>query len=69
MSADETTRLRALLRESTELALRLSERAERAERERDDLAARVAQEHALGLLGRAHVAPSRLSRTQCLPRL
>lgn len=36
---DETTRLRALLRESTELALRLSERVKRAERERDDLAA------------------------------
>lgn len=44
VSADDTTRLRALLRESTGLALRLSERAERAE-------ARVAELEAI-LAGR-----------------
>lgn len=59
---DETTRLRALLRESTELALRLSERVKRAERERDDLAATLetrTAEHALAMEQLAAVTAER----------
>lgn len=74
MMSNETTRLRALLRESTELALRLSERVERAERERDDLAATLETrnaEHALAM-ARVRQLEARLmaarKATEDLPR-
>ena len=73
MTMDETTRLRALLRESTELALRLSEQVKRAERERDDLAATLetrTAEHAAAMEQLAAVTRERdVLRAQQAPLL